>query len=119
MAVNGGCNARLRVPFAPCAAAVLALHAALLKLLQAFFDNVQSDYRVQEATENRRIRDVEENADVFQLDIAALYQLQTSWASRCVHGQLPTDLFWPGAGCLPFLCVPLSEVTSASPSPAT
>lgn len=97
---------------------MLVLHSALLKLLQAFFDNFQSDYRVQEETENRRIRDVEENADVFQLGIAALYQLQTGWASRCVHDQMPTDLFWTVA-CLPFLCVPLSEVTSASPFPAT
>lgn len=100
--MNGGRNARLHVPFAPCAAAVLVLHAALLRLLRVFFDNFQSDCRVQQAAENRPIRDVEENADVFQFDIAALYQLQTSWASRCVHGQLPTELLWTVLAVYPF-----------------
>lgn len=66
-------------------AAMAVLHSALLKLLQAFFDNFQSDFRVQEATEKRQIRDVEENADVFQLNISALYQLQPSWTSRYVQ----------------------------------
>lgn len=63
---------------------MVVLHSALLKLLQAFFGNFQSDFRVQEAPEKRQIRDVEENADVFQFNIPALYQLQTSWTSRCV-----------------------------------
>lgn len=99
-------DARLGVLFSPRAAAVLVLHSALLGLLQAFFDNFQSDYRVQEATENRRVRDVEENADVFQLDVAALYQLQTSWVSRCVRGQLPDRPVLGCTGRLPFLCVP-------------
>lgn len=75
---------------------MLLLHAALLKVLQAFFDNFQSDYRVEKAREKRAIRDVEENADVFQLNIFALYQLQSSWTSRYVHGRLWTDRFWAG-----------------------
>lgn len=61
---------------------MVLLHSALLKVLQAFFDNFQSDYRVEEKTEKRQIRDVEENADVLQLNISALYQLQSSWTSR-------------------------------------
>lgn len=73
------------MPFALCPAAMVVLHSALLKLLQAFFDNFQSDYRVQEATEKRQSRDVEENADVFQFNISALYQLQAGWTSRCVQ----------------------------------
>lgn len=75
------------VLFALRPAAMVVLHSALLQVLQAFFDNFQSDYRVQQATERRQIRDVEENADVFQLNISALYQLQSSWTSRYVqHG---------------------------------
>lgn len=65
---------------------MVVLHSALLQVLQAFFDNFQSDYRVQEAPETQQIRDVEENAGVFQLNISALYQLQSSWTSRYVHG---------------------------------
>lgn len=85
------------VLFALRPAAMLLLHAALLKVLQAFFDNFQSDYRVEEAREKRAVRDVEENADVFQLNISALYQLQSSWTSRYVHGRLWTDRFWAGS----------------------
>lgn len=102
---------------------MVVLHSALLKVLQAFFDNFHSDYRVQEAPEKRQIRDVEENADVFQLNISALYQLQSSWISRYVHGGLWTDIFWTGFmhkhAVLLFLCVSLYEATSASPFPAT
>lgn len=78
------------MPFALRPAAMVLLHSALLKVLQAFFDNFQSDYRVQEAPEKPQTRDVEENADVFQLNISALYQLQSSWTSRYVqrvHGR--------------------------------
>lgn len=71
---------------------MVVLHSALLKLLQAFFGNFQSDFRVQEATEKRQIRDVEENAGVFQLNISALYQLQSSWTSRYV--QTCAGVFW-------------------------
>lgn len=71
---------------------MVVLHSTLLKLLQAFFGNFQSDFRVQEATEKRQIRDVEENAGVFQLNISALYQLQSSWTSRYV--QTCAGVFW-------------------------
>lgn len=102
---------------------MVVLHSALLKVLQAFFDNFQSDFRVEEATENRQIRDVEENADVFQFNISALYQLQSGWTSRYVHGQLRTDTFWTGFMhqnvLLLFLCVSLYEALRASPFPAT
>lgn len=85
---------------------MVVLHSALLKLLQAFFDNFQSDFRVQEATEKRQIRDVEENAGVFQFDISALYQLQTSWTSRYVQNMRRCVL--DCVHCLPFLCVPFN-----------
>eukprot|EP00066_Takifugu_rubripes_P004383 XP_003967717.2 PREDICTED: phosphatidylinositol 4-phosphate 3-kinase C2 domain-containing subunit gamma [Takifugu rubripes] len=75
-----------------CETAMVVLHSALLKLLQAFFDNFQSDFRVQEATEKRQIRDVEENADVFQFTISALYQLQTSWTSSYECFSVSCDL---------------------------
>lgn len=111
--VNRGLNAL----FALCAAAMVVLHSALLKLLQAFFDNFQSDFRVQEAAGKRHIRDVEENTEVFQLNISALYQLRTSWTSRYVQKMRRCVL--DGVHSLPFLCVLLTEVTSASPCPVT
>lgn len=96
---------------------MVVLHSALLKLLQAFFDNFQSDFRVQEATEKRHIRDVEENADVFQFNISALYQLQTSWTSRSVPTRRSRCIL--DCSLFVFLTVPLTKVTSASPCPVT
>lgn len=92
---------------------MVLLHSALLKVLQAFFDNFQSDYSLQEVTEKRQVRDVEENADVFQLNVSALYQLHSSWTSRFaqhVHRQRQAGIFWTGflhdQLVLLFLCVP-------------
>lgn len=92
---------------------MVVLHSALLKVLRSFFRNFDSDYRVQEAAERRRTRDVEENADVFQFNVSAVYQLHASWPSRWA---------WFCWSALTrervVVTVPLSEVTSASPSPA-
>lgn len=69
--------------FVLCPLAMMMLHRALLNVLQIFFDNFQTEFRVQEITGKPGARDVDENADIFQFDISALYQLQPTWISRC------------------------------------
>ncbi|XP_028287634.1 phosphatidylinositol 4-phosphate 3-kinase C2 domain-containing subunit gamma isoform X2 [Parambassis ranga] len=62
-----------------CEAAVVMLHGALHKVLQIFFDNFQSDFRGQKQTGYPQIRDVDENQEIFQFNVAALYKLQPIW----------------------------------------
>lgn len=63
--------------------AMMMVHGALLNVLQIFFDNFQTEFRVQEISGKPGVRDVDENTDIFQFDISALYQLQPTWISRC------------------------------------
>lgn len=67
------------------ALAVSTLHGELLKVLQIFFDNFQSDFRAQEVTRDLRAADVEDNTDICQFHIAALYKLQLSWLTMYVR----------------------------------
>lgn len=68
-----------------CVLAMIMLHGALLKVLQIFFDNFQSDFRGQEVTGNPQTHDAEENTEIFQFNIAALYQLQLPWMTKYVR----------------------------------
>lgn len=61
------------------------LHTALLSVLRIFFDNFHSEFSVQEQAGNLEKRDVDENAEIFQFDIPAVYQLQPTWISRYEH----------------------------------
>nr|XP_046249410.1 phosphatidylinositol 4-phosphate 3-kinase C2 domain-containing subunit gamma [Scatophagus argus]XP_046249411.1 phosphatidylinositol 4-phosphate 3-kinase C2 domain-containing subunit gamma [Scatophagus argus] len=65
-----------------CETAMIMLHSALLKVLEIFFDNFQSDFRGQEVTSKPQTLDVEDNTEIFQFNIAALYQLQPSWMTN-------------------------------------
>lgn len=59
------------------------LHQALGKLLHVFFQNFHSDFQVQDV--HRQIlpvQDVEHNADILQINMAALYKLQPNWINR-------------------------------------
>lgn len=58
------------------------LHTALLSVLHIFFDNFHSEFRVQERLGKLEMRDVDKNAEIFQFDIPAVYQLQPTWISR-------------------------------------
>lgn len=71
--------------FVLCPAALSMLHTALLSVLRIFFDNFHSEFRVQERAGNLETRDVDENAEIFQFDIPAVYQLQPTWISRYEH----------------------------------
>ncbi|XP_073328066.1 phosphatidylinositol 3-kinase C2 domain-containing subunit gamma [Pagrus major] len=62
-----------------CETAMIMLHKELHKVLQVFFDNFHSDFRGQEFTNKLQILDVENNAEILQFNIAALYQLQPAW----------------------------------------
>ncbi|KAM8860741.1 phosphatidylinositol 3-kinase C2 domain-containing subunit gamma isoform 2-T3 [Synchiropus picturatus] len=62
-----------------CESAMLVLHMALQRVLQVFFDNIQSDFRCQTDVNVRPICDVEQNPEILQFNIASFYQLQLSW----------------------------------------
>lgn len=66
-------------------AALSMLHTALLSVLHIFFDNFHSEFKVQEQVGRLETRDVDENAEIFQFDIPAVYQLQPTWISRYKH----------------------------------
>lgn len=76
---------------------MIVLHGVLLKMLQIFFDNFLSDFRGQEVASTLQRRDVEENSEVFQFNVAALYQLQSAWKNKYVHMSAAPD--GPGDMC--------------------
>lgn len=55
------------------------LHKAIQKVLLDLFDNFQSDFRALGFEYNHQVRDIEQNNDILQFSIAALYQLHPSW----------------------------------------
>lgn len=75
---------------------MLMLHRALLKVLQIFFDNFQSDFRGQELTSNVQILDVDDNTEILQFEVSALYQLQPTWLNKyvCIYSRTQTQSFW-------------------------
>ncbi|KAJ8381738.1 hypothetical protein SKAU_G00025160 [Synaphobranchus kaupii] len=62
-----------------CETAVIMLHQALVRLLHIFFDNFNSDVRLQEICPSPPTADVNQNIDILQVDLVALYKLQISW----------------------------------------
>ncbi|XP_039987887.1 phosphatidylinositol 4-phosphate 3-kinase C2 domain-containing subunit gamma isoform X2 [Xiphias gladius] len=76
--------------------AVSTLHGELLKVLQIFFDNFQSDFRAQEVTRDLRAADVEDNTDICQFHIAALYKLQLSWLTIYEYFSVSCELTYRG-----------------------
>lgn len=71
--------------FTLCILAMIMLHSALRKVLQICFDNFQSDFITShDITSEPQTHDVELNTEIFQFNIAALYQLQVPWMNRYV-----------------------------------
>ncbi|KAF7663980.1 hypothetical protein LDENG_00192830 [Lucifuga dentata] len=62
-----------------CENAMVKLHQELIKVLQVFFDNFHSDFRGPEVCCPRQTNNVEQNNEILQFNIAALYKLQSSW----------------------------------------
>ncbi|XP_029289912.1 LOW QUALITY PROTEIN: phosphatidylinositol 4-phosphate 3-kinase C2 domain-containing subunit gamma [Cottoperca gobio] len=79
-----------------CETAMLMLHKALLKVLQIFFDNFQSDFRGQEVTRNVEILDVEDNTEITQFHMSALYQLQPTWLTSYESFSVSCELTYGG-----------------------
>ncbi|XP_070827978.1 phosphatidylinositol 3-kinase C2 domain-containing subunit gamma, partial [Chaetodon trifascialis] len=75
-----------------CETAMILLHRALLKVLQIFFDNFLSDFRGQQVTSRPQTRDVEDSAEIFQFNIASLYQLQLAWLTNYECFSVSCDL---------------------------
>lgn len=71
--------------FILCILAMIMLHSALRKVLQICFDNFQSDFITsQDISSKPQTHDVEQNTEIFQFNIAALYQLQVTWMNKYV-----------------------------------
>nr|XP_029138079.1 phosphatidylinositol 4-phosphate 3-kinase C2 domain-containing subunit gamma [Labrus bergylta] len=65
-----------------CETVMIMLHQSLQKVLQIFFDNFQSDFRCLRVTGNPQSSDVEYNNEIFQFNVATLYQLQLVWINN-------------------------------------
>ncbi|XP_038562729.1 phosphatidylinositol 4-phosphate 3-kinase C2 domain-containing subunit gamma isoform X1 [Micropterus salmoides] len=79
-----------------CETALMMLHRAILKVLQMFFDNFQSDFRGQEVTSNLQTNDVEKNTEILQFNISALYQLPPSWMTNFECFSISCELTYGG-----------------------
>ncbi|XP_034390007.1 phosphatidylinositol 4-phosphate 3-kinase C2 domain-containing subunit gamma isoform X2 [Cyclopterus lumpus] len=79
-----------------CETAMSVLHGALLKVLHIFFDNFQSDFRVQEVASNLQTVDVEGHTEILQFDISALYQLEPNWLINYEFFSLSCELTYGG-----------------------
>ncbi|XP_028305921.1 phosphatidylinositol 4-phosphate 3-kinase C2 domain-containing subunit gamma isoform X2 [Gouania willdenowi] len=79
-----------------CEAAVTMLHGALLKLLQIYFDNFQSDFRGQNVSGSPHVRDVDHNTEFFQFSITALYRLQATWVNMYESFSVSCELTYAG-----------------------
>ncbi|KAM9352333.1 phosphatidylinositol 3-kinase C2 domain-containing subunit gamma [Symphorus nematophorus] len=79
-----------------CETAMLMLHSALLKVLEIFFDNFHSNFRGQEVTGKPQTLDVEGNTEIFQFNIAALYQLHSPWMTNYECFSVSCDLTYGG-----------------------
>lgn len=73
-----------KLVFILCIVAMIMLNKALLKVLQIYFDNFQTDFRGQEVISNPQISDVVFNNEILQFNIATLYKLQSTWMTTYV-----------------------------------
>ncbi|XP_051237349.1 phosphatidylinositol 3-kinase C2 domain-containing subunit gamma [Dicentrarchus labrax] len=79
-----------------CETAMIMLHGALQKVLQIFFDNFHSDFRGEEVTRTPQIHDVDDNSEILQFSIAALYKLQLSWMTGYEFFSVSCELTYGG-----------------------
>ncbi|XP_061630841.1 phosphatidylinositol 3-kinase C2 domain-containing subunit gamma isoform X2 [Phyllopteryx taeniolatus] len=61
--------------------AMQVLHESLLKVMQSFFENFLSNFRTQDVSSKPPTRDVEQNSELLQFNVAALYKLLPSWVT--------------------------------------
>ncbi|KAG7521545.1 phosphatidylinositol 4-phosphate 3-kinase C2 domain-containing subunit gamma [Solea senegalensis] len=76
--------------------AVIMLHNALLRVLQIFFDNFQSDFRALENPSNLQTLDVDDNNEICQFNIVALYKLDSTWLNIYECFSVSCELMYSG-----------------------
>ncbi|XP_057693304.1 phosphatidylinositol 3-kinase C2 domain-containing subunit gamma isoform X2 [Corythoichthys intestinalis] len=64
-----------------CESALQVLHKSLLNVMQSFFENFLSNFRTEDVASQPEIRDVENNSELLQFNVAALYKLQPYWVT--------------------------------------
>ncbi|KAK2842453.1 hypothetical protein Q5P01_012653 [Channa striata] len=79
-----------------CESALIMLNGVLLKVLQIYSDNFQSDFRGQEVTGNLQTRLIDDNPEILQFNISALYKLQFTWMSTYESFSVSCELTYGG-----------------------
>ncbi|XP_067358027.1 phosphatidylinositol 3-kinase C2 domain-containing subunit gamma isoform X2 [Channa argus] len=79
-----------------CESALIMLNRELLKVLQIYSDNFQSDFRAQEVACNLQTRLIDDNQEILQFNISALYKLQFTWVSIYESFSVSCELTYGG-----------------------